>query len=194
MWSAALSYSSVSFSYVTKKLNYYSVSCFLLFFSPQCVSNDTTNNINTITVNTKLTITLSIFSFVLFRGNFTATWKLLKWLKGTCTQTECTGVLTHVPLLIRSNSGAHVHLLRGRHSATRERSRHIRQRSAAMSFSTSSVGEWSSYLQQISKYIKRLYLVVVCSRQSYLLKGMPFALIKNFSKFHLMSLTLMGDQ
>lgn len=51
--------------------------------------------------------------------------KTPQWLKGTCSQGECTEALRPVPLPIRSNSGARVHLLGDRHSATGDKLKKI---------------------------------------------------------------------
>lgn len=55
---------------------------------------------------------------ITLKNNVAVTWKRIKWQKGTCSQSECTEAPRHVPLPIRSSSGALVHLLGDRHSAT----------------------------------------------------------------------------
>lgn len=91
-------------------------------------------------------IYIQVAATIKVKKRLTVTWIFLQWLKGTPSQSECTEALRVVPLLIRSSSGAQVHLLGDHHSATADTLKETNQRSPAMSFSTFSIGQWSSYL------------------------------------------------
>lgn len=72
---------------------------------------------------------------------------LSQWQRRTCSHSECTKARGHAPLPSDPAQLQQVHLPRDRHSATSDKIKNQTQRSSAISFSTFSIGQWSSYLQ-----------------------------------------------